>query len=240
MTDPETIERIRELRGCGLSPKEIARNLGVKRGEVAEVVRALAAERDDLSNEDERVECLLNAGWSTSLKLDWRPEWHDPASDESIGGLVTALVARRRRHRRGATVCVYLLDVYCLGVKNAMGPDSMDEQALRRFTDRAFGAYETPPIPAPIGLVRELVLGAADYARQLGFTPHPDFEQARTHLGPWSGPSAISFGCNGTPTYISGPYDDTDQILRTLERAVGRNGFGYTAGVDLGQMPLAS
>jgi hypothetical protein len=237
MTDEETIARIRELRGRGLSPKEIARSLGARRAAVTDVVRALAAQRDDLGNEDEGVDCRLNAGWSTGLTIEGHPEWHQAASDQSIGGLVTALVARRRRHRRGATVCVYLLDVYCLGVKNAMGPDTIDERALRRLTDHAFSGYETPPIPAPIELVRELVLGAADYARQLGFTPHPDFEKARPHLGSWSGPSAISFGCNGKPTYISGPYDDTDRILRTLERAVGRSGLSCTLGVDLGQLP---
>ena len=239
MTDQETIERIRDLRVRGLSPMEIARNLGVKRAVVSDVVRALAAERDDLSNEDERVECLLNPGWSTGLTINGPPEWEDPATDESTGGLVTAFVARRRRHRRGATVCVYLLDVYCLGVKNALGPETMDEQALRRFTDRVFGGYDAPPIRAPIELVRELVLGAAGYARELGFAPHPDFEQARSHLRSWSGPPAIGFGCNGKPTYISGPYDDTEHTFRTLERAVGREGFSYTLGVDLGQLPLA-
>ena len=66
-------------------------------------------------------------------------------------------------------------------VKNAMGPDTIDEQALRRLADCAFSGYETSPIPAPIELARELVLGAADYAHQLGFTPHPDFEQMIEH-----------------------------------------------------------
>ena len=183
MTDEQTTERIRELRARGLSPKEIARNLGIKRAVVSDIVRALAAERDATGDQDERVDCLLNAGWSTGLKIDGHPESHDPATDESIGGLVTALVARRRRDRRGATVCVYLLDVYCLGIKNAMGPDTIDEQALRRLTNHAFSGYGAPPIPAPIELVRELVLGAAEYARQLGFAPHPDFEQARPHVG---------------------------------------------------------
>jgi hypothetical protein len=182
---------------------------------------------------------MLNAGWSTGLKIDGHPDWQDPATDENIGGLITALVARRRRHRRGATVCIYLLDVYCLGVKNAMGPDTMDEQALRRLTNHAFSGYETPPIAAPIELVRDLVLGAAEYARQLGFPPHPDFEQTRPHLEPWTGPSPITFGHNGKPTYISGPYDDPDRIIRTLQQAVGRKGFTYTIGVDLNQLPLA-
>lgn len=239
MTDEQTIERIRELRTHGLSPKEIARNLGVRRAVVTDVVRALAIERDAASNEDQHVDCLLNAGWSTGLKIDGHPDWHDPATDESIGGLVTALVARRRRHRRGATVCVYLLDVYCLGVKNAIGPDTMDEQALRRLTDHAFNGYQAPPIPAPIELVRELVHGAAEYAHQLGFAPHPDFDEARPHLGPWTSPAAITFGRNSKPTYISGPHDDTDHIIRTLQRAVGRKGFNYTIDVDLNQLPLA-
>jgi len=161
VTDQQTIEQVRGLRARGLSPKEIGHNLGIKRAVVADIVRALAAERDATSDKHDHVDCLLNAGWSTGLKINGRPEWHEPATDDSIGGLVTAVVARRRRHRRGATLCVYLLDVYCLGVKNAMGPDVLNEQALRRLTDRAFSAYERPPIPAPIELVRELVLGAA-------------------------------------------------------------------------------
>jgi hypothetical protein len=197
MSDEQTTQRVRELRARGLSPTQIARSLGIKPAIVSDLVRKLAAERDD--TDAEHIDCLLNAGWSTGLKIDGHPERHDPHADESVGGLVTVLVARRHRHRRGATVCVYLLDVYCLGVKNAIGPDNLDDHRLRRLTDKVFSGYETPPIHAPIELVRDLVFGAAEYARQLGFAPHPDFEQARAHLGPWTGPSAIRFGRNGKP-----------------------------------------
>ena len=68
--------------------------------------------------------------------------------------------------------------------------------------------------------------------------PDPDFNRARDHLGPWSGPTAITFGCNGKPTYISGPHDNPDHVLRTLRRAVGRDGFNYTVGIDLTELPL--
>jgi transcriptional regulator with XRE-family HTH domain len=238
MTDAQTIERVRELRARGLSPKEIACSLGIKRAAVTNIVRRLATERDASGSDSEQLDCLLNAGWSTGLKIDRHPEWRDPAADESAGGLVTALVTRRRRHRRGATVCVYLLDVYCLGVKNAIGPDNVDEQRLRRLTDKVFSGYQAQPITAPIELVRDLVFGAAAYAQRLGFAPHPDFEQARDHLGPWTGPSAITFGCDGKPTYISGPHDNPDRVLRTLRQAVGRKGFNYTIGIDLSDLPL--
>ena len=130
-------------------------------------------------------------------------------------------------------MCVYLVDVYCLGVKNAMGPDDVEDQALRRLTDHVFSGYQAPPVPASIELVRDLVLGAVEYAHGLGFAPHPDFEQARAHLGPWTGPSAITFGCEGKPTYVEGPYDNPSHVLRTLRRAVGRNGFHYTVALDL-------
>lgn len=229
----ETIQSVRELRARGLSPKEIARSLGMRPAAVADLVRKVAAERDAANPDADVVGCWVNAGWSTGLSIAGRLEWRDPGADDGTGGLVSVLVVRRRRNRRVVTVCVYLVDVYCLGVKNAMGPDTMDDQALRRFIDHVFSGYHAPPMPAPIELARDLVLGAAEYAHGLGFPPHPDFEQARAHLGPWTGPSAITFGCDGKPTYVEGPYDNPRHVLRTLRRAVGRNGFHYTVALDV-------
>lgn len=232
MTDSEAMHNVRELRDRGLSPKEIARSLRMRPATVSQLVRTLAAERAAAGPDADLVDCWLNAGWSTGLSISGHPEWRDPGADDSTGGLVTALVAHRRRHQRDATVCVYLVDVYCLGVKNAMGPDTMNDRNLRQLTSHVFSGYHAPPVPAPIELVRDLVLGAAEYAHGLGFAPHPDFEPARAHLGAWTGASAITFECDGKPTYIAGPYDDSHRVLRTLRRAVGRNGFHYTIAID--------
>lgn len=232
MLDDTTIDNVRELRARGLTPKEIARTLGLRPAIVADLVRTLAAERDAADPNGELVDCWINAGWSAGLTIAGHPEWSDPGARDATGGLVSVLVARRRR--RAATVCVYLLDVYCLGVKNAIGPDHMNDKALGRFIRQIFSGYDAPPMPASIELARELVLGSAEYANALGFAPHPDFEHARAHLAPWTGPSAITFGRDGKPNYIQGPYDDPRHVLRTLRRAVGRNGFHYTitAGFD--------
>jgi hypothetical protein len=231
--DDETMQSVRELRARGLSPQEIARTLGMRPAAVAGLVRKLAAERNAADPRADVVDCWVNAGWSTGLSVAGHPEWSDPGADDGTGGLVSTVVARRRPHRRSVTVCVYLLDVYCLGVKNAMGPDDMDDRALRRFIDQVCSGYHAPPEPAPIELVRDLVLGAAEYAHGLGFAPHPDFEHARAHLGPWAAPSAITFGCDGKPTYVEGPYDDSQHVLRTLRRAVGGDGFHYTVALDV-------
>ncbi len=237
MTDEHTTKRIRELRARGFSPKEIARSLQLSPAIVSDLVRKLAAERD--ASDTERIDCLLNAGWSTGLKIHEHPECHDPGAAERTSGLITTLVVRKRQHRRDATVCTYLIDAYCLGVKNAIGPNRIDEQALRRLTEQVFSGYHAPPITAPIELVQHLVFGAAAYAQELGFAPHPDFEQARAHLGPWTGPSAITFGRDGKPSYVSGPYNDPDHVLRTLRRTVGNNAFNHTVTVDLDKLPIA-
>src|SRR5881394_2681778 len=50
---------------------------------------------------------------------------------------------------------------------------------------------------------RHLVFGADAYARGLGFEPHPAFADGAGHLGGWEGPSAITFGRNGKPFYVS-------------------------------------
>ena len=239
MTNDDVTQEVRELRGQGLSPREIARSLGIRTAEASALVREIAAERDRANPDADLLGCWLNAGWSTGLGVPDRAGWHDPGVDEGTEGLLTVLVARRRRHRRKIMTCTYLVDAYCLGVKNAMGPDEMDERGLRSLTDVAFSAYAASPMSAPIDLVCGLVLGAADYARGLGFEPHPDFERARLHLGPWEGSSPITFGCDGRPYYINGPDDDPDYVLRTLRRTVGDGEFGHTVAYDLGDLRMA-
>lgn len=63
--------------------------------------------------------------------------------------------------------------------------------------------------------------------------PHPDFAAAAGHLDPLIDPSAIGFGCDGTPHYVQGPYDDADRIVRTLRERVGVDNFHFTVEVPL-------
>lgn len=139
-------------------------------------------------------------------------------------GMVAVLVARAHRYDK-VSVCGYLADVYCLGVKNALGPTIMDEVGLQGFVQKYFASYLGDPLEAPIELAREVVLGSIAYARGLGFEPHHDFAAAEAHLGSWTGPSGIAFGKDGKPFYISGPYDNPRPVIRTLERTIGQGNF---------------
>jgi hypothetical protein len=130
------------------------------------------------------------------------------------------------------SVCTYLVDTWCLGVKNAMGPRRMAQRELESFRRHCFAPWDSDGIPVPLELPQQLVLGSVEYARRLGFEPHRDFARARPLLGSWDGPSAISFGRDGRPHYVNGPYEDPRRVLATLERNVGRGRFHYAISAD--------
>jgi hypothetical protein len=114
-------------------------------------------------------------------------------------------------------------------VKNTNGPKTMDRRKLPDFIRTFFMAWPSrAPVPAPLELARHIVFGAVDYARSLGFAPHPDFAKGATVLGDWeAGSSDVTFGHDGKPFYIDGPSDDTYATMAKLRQAVGDGNFDY-------------
>lgn len=229
MNDDELLAKVRDLRDAGSSPKQITRALGVPPAKVNPLIRAVATAR---RSADEIVACYVTPGWSAGLTVDGRPDWPDlEAPETSESGLVGVLVARTTGHNR-VTAAGFLVDVYCLGVKNAWPPKQMAASRLPGYTDKFFSAFSGQPIPAPPELARHLVYGAVDYARSLRFEPHADFTTAAELLGPWSPPSIITFGKNSVPFYLQGPYDDARQVMRTLQLTVGTGDFTTQSTVE--------
>jgi hypothetical protein len=69
-----------------------------------------------------------------------------------------------------------------------------------------------------------------EYAKNLGFEPHSDFELSRRVLGneEFSRTRSLTFGGpNGKPLYIAGPDDDAASVLRKLRQRLGDDGFEY-------------
>lgn len=238
--DAKITARVAELRSHGLPPKAIARQLGLRPAEVSTLIREQAAQVE--STADPAVlpplkACYLSPGWSTGLGLADEAlaltlGAQDPGSTGS-DGLVCALWARAHRYGK-LTVYGCLVDTYCLGVKNAVGPKAMADEEFRDFTSRYFRSYDAPPVQVPLELLQSLVLGAVEYAASMGLSPHPDFAAVRPSLGAWSGPRPIRFGREGRPVYVQGPDDDAYRIVQTLRRHLGDGGFEYVmvAGED--------
>jgi hypothetical protein len=225
MTNPELVERVRELRQRGRTPKEIARALGLPPAAVAPLIRAVAVAQP--AREAALVGCWVSQGWAAGLTVTGHGAWPGIGATAESGesGMVNILVARDKGS--SVSVCGYLVDVWCLGVKNALGPKSVDRRKLPGFTDWYFRSYDEPPLASPIDLARHVVFGAIEYAHELGFEPHRDFAGCASHLGPWEGSSDITFGREGKPMYIQGPHDDAASIIRTLRRSVGDDNFHY-------------
>jgi hypothetical protein len=231
-SDTERLERVRELRAAGSSPKEIARALGVRPAVVAQLVRDVARQAVEANPEPALVGCWVSEGWSAGLAVAGDHDWPDRAREDGESGLALVAVARRHKPQR-VSMCGYLVDTYCLGVKNALGPEIMNGRDLPGFLSTYYRAIQpdSPAIEAPLELARHLVWGAADYARGLGFEPHPDFATTAGHLGAWDETSAITFGRDGKPLFVQGPHDNPRAVIRTLTESVGEGNFDVIAPV---------
>jgi hypothetical protein len=230
MHDRELFEEVRRLRAEGASPRDIARILGVRPAVIAPLVRRVAAETPAPPvGAGELAGCWVSPGWSRELLVVPREGWDDvDLGPDGPAGIALVLVARTARHDR-VTACGFLLDTFCLGVKNVVGPEAMRRRDLSAFVRTYFMAFPAPGLPAPIELAQHLVLGSVAFAGTLGFSAHPDFGAARSHLGKLDEPCAIAFGREGRPLYVAGPFDDPIAILQTLSTAVGNDGFAVAA-----------
>ncbi|HEV3259056.1 MAG TPA: hypothetical protein VG013_19445 [Gemmataceae bacterium] len=126
---------------------------------------------------------------------------------------------------------VFLVDRYCLGVKNVMadvvGRFEYNSQIVSKMRSH-FSAKDLSPAD-----VRKLVEEAVEYARGLGLHPHPDYQKAKRIFGDIDAGASteqIEFGKGGKPLFIAGPNDTPErcrQILKTLEETCGPGGFHY-------------
>lgn len=152
-------------------------------------------------------------------------------ADEEMrkNGMGNVCVSRKLPDGRIA-VGVFLLDIYCLGVKNAFHTildvgkyDEMVNSMGEKFTIK----------PIHITCARKLIEGGVDYARKFGFQPHPDYRIPKMLLNEADSSLCQTnyiYGYDGKPFYISGPNDDenkTKKIMNQLQRKCGDGNFHF-------------
>lgn len=150
-----------------------------------------------------------------------QPDWNE-------GGLAVIVIARRQPDGN-IVFGNYLVDYYCLGLKDThYNADVPPGQFRRDYLPKTFRAG--PPVDISPALAHEIIYGGIEYSAQFGFRPHADFKRSRYILDPpdlHPRTGAVEFGRDGKPFYIEGPYDNTDAILRQLARTAGEGNFHY-------------
>lgn len=131
-------------------------------------------------------------------------------------------------------VAIFLIDVFCLGVKNALY-DVVDPGKYWQMMERF--AHSEPLESADPACARKLIEGVVAYAQRFSLTPHPDYKVAQKIFGnvdAASCPDSFDYGREGKPFYVAGPNDTpakSREVVSLLEKTCGPDGFHYMVGV---------
>ena len=163
------------------------------------------------------VDCFINSNWK---------------SDEEVGinnssSLVRIVITREAPD--GLLVWgSFLVDMLLLGVKDAHAMAEITPNQLKEALDHVYpdGPYE----PCDLALAHQIIYQGIDYAAKYDITPHSDFKLARNVLdkrGTHPEEHELTFGRDGKPIFVQGPYDNVDLIMSKLERTAGEGNYDY-------------
>ena len=150
---------------------------------------------------------------------------------------ITPVVVARQQEPGKVIFAVCLVDLYCLGVKDAYANADISQSKFERELARMCSGA---PEPCSVELAHEVIYGSLEYAKRYGFQPHRDFtaqmcDQVLDPPEAHARANHVEFGKNGKPFFASGPYDDErkiDSVINTLMRTAGEGNFDFVIGFD--------
>lgn len=120
----------------------------------------------------------------------------------------------------------FLLDTYCLGVKdvflNYASWNEYQSNVAERLLHRGTMVDLTPPAALKI------LDGAVEFARSYGLPPAGDYSKGRLLFGSIDSSECqevFVFGKNGKPVFISGPHDSSQRVNQILSAISKHSGL---------------
>ena len=147
-------------------------------------------------------------------------------------GFAQVLIVRENGLEK-AIFGAFLIDFYCLGVKDSVAEFLLIEdlkEKIKIFMERdSFIQIDTM-------LAQNIVYGAVEYAEDLGFKPNKEFRTAQYVLDDLDDLEymEVEFGKDGKPHFAAGPFDNVPLILNTLNKTVGEGNYTYMISLDEG------
>jgi hypothetical protein len=139
------------------------------------------------------------------------------------------VLARKAADGRMA-MATFLLDVYCVGVKDVILRANQASE-IEQFME-VLGEVQ-PMVAIDPARARKLLRDLVAWSRSIGLAPHPDYATAEPLFGDVSADSSdesFRFGKDGKPFLVQGPSDTPARIRKRMEalrRTVGDGGFDY-------------
>jgi hypothetical protein len=155
------------------------------------------------------LECLISRDWQDTTEL------------------CQVAVVRQSPTTGEVVVGGFIVDLACLGVKNAL-TNLYPSTAIYQHEYRQHLLSSQPMMDCDLDLAAKVVEEGTNYARSLGFKPHRDTAKALKVLGdvhPENCSETIPLGKDGRPLFINGPYDNVKRITRILDRTVGHGNY---------------
>jgi hypothetical protein len=201
----------------------MAANMALKRARKAQRRKQVVAQK-------RRAEALEASLPARVLRAADAPIRHclltESVFDLGMGTLVLA---------RGATphhiaLSSFLIDVFCLGIKDVMF-ESVETEVFEMYIDATDAG--SPVVSVDPSDARKLLRDLAAWSQSIGFAPPRDFAAVERMFGDVSADASdavFRFGRDGKPVYIPGPNDTVPLIRRRIEQLqkyLGDDGFGF-------------
>jgi len=202
-------------------------NMAARRGAKANRRKAIVAQKRRTGGFGESLASRVARAATT-------PILHCMLSEELFETGMGNLVLARGIAIGQPVIAAFLLDTFCLGVKDVMFR-SVEGARLASIIDRLGAA--TPLAPVEPSYARKLLHDLVQWAGALGIQPHQDYaavEQLFGDVDPRACSAAFRFGQEGKPLYVAGPSESQSMVrqrINELTRRLGPEGFHYVVPV---------
>jgi len=201
----------------------MATNIALKRARKAQRRKQVVAQK-------RRAEALEASLPARMLRAAHAPIQHCFLTESVFEIGMGTLVLARGATPHHVTLSSFLIDVFCLGIKDVMF-ESVESEVFEMYMDATDAM--SPVLSVDPGYARNLLRDLAAWSQSIGFAPHRDFAAVERMFGDVSADASeavFRFGRDGKPVYIPGPNDTVLVIQRRIEQLrkyLGDDGFGF-------------
>jgi len=220
------VESLRYHTGIHESPEEwTMTNMALKRARKAQKRKQVVAQK-------RRAEALESGLPARVLRAAHAPIQGCFLTESLFEVGMGTLVLARGASRHHIALSSFLIDTFCLGIKDVMF-DSVEGKVFEGYMEATDAG--SPMVAVDPGYARKLLRDLAAWSQSIGFAPHRDFAAVERMFGDVSADASdavFRFGHDGKPVYIPGPTDTAPLIQRRiaqLRKVLGDDGFETAA-----------